>query len=134
MITEAGGPHRCPSPTLQTGVFKTLGFSASSYFDVQKVIGMKVITTSSKKPSRQWVFSEPAKILEPISGGAEHRMGPRDPRSLLQDSHPLGIIDLQRFCFNLKRSRLIRKDPDDGEDCRQEEKGVTEDEIVRWHH
>ena len=29
---------------------------------------------------------------------------------------------------------LIGKDPDAGKDCRQEEKGMTEDEIVRWHH
>ena len=29
---------------------------------------------------------------------------------------------------------LIGKDPDAGKDWRQEEKGVTEDEMVRWHH
>ena len=29
---------------------------------------------------------------------------------------------------------LIRKDPDAGEDWRQEEKGTTEDEMVGWHH
>ena len=29
--------------------------------------------------------------------------------------------------------RLIRKDPDAGKDCRQEEKGTTEDEMVGWH-
>ena len=29
---------------------------------------------------------------------------------------------------------LIGKDPDDGKDWRQEVKGMTEDEIVRWHH
>ena len=29
---------------------------------------------------------------------------------------------------------LIWKDPDAGKDWRQEEKGMTEDEIVRWHH
>jgi len=29
---------------------------------------------------------------------------------------------------------LIRKDPDAGKDWRQEEKGVTEDEMVAWHH
>ena len=29
---------------------------------------------------------------------------------------------------------LIWKDPDAGKDCRQEEKGMTEDEIVGWHH
>ena len=29
---------------------------------------------------------------------------------------------------------LIWKDPDDGKDWRQEEKGMTEDEMVGWHH
>ena len=29
---------------------------------------------------------------------------------------------------------LIGKDSDAGKDCRQEEKGATEDEIVGWHH
>ena len=28
------------------------------------------------------------------------------------------------------KSRLTRKDPDSGKDCRQEEKGTTEDEMV----
>ena len=32
------------------------------------------------------------------------------------------------------KNRLIRKDPDAGKDLRQEEKGTTEDEIVRRHH
>ena len=30
--------------------------------------------------------------------------------------------------------RLIWKDPDAGKDWRQEEKGMTEDEMVGWHH
>ena len=29
---------------------------------------------------------------------------------------------------------LIGKDPDAGQDWRQEEKGTTEDEMVGWHH
>ena len=32
------------------------------------------------------------------------------------------------------RTWLIGKDPDAGKDCRQEEKGTTEDEMVGWHH
>ena len=32
------------------------------------------------------------------------------------------------------KSRLVGKDPDVGKDWRQEEKGVTEDEIFGWHH
>ena len=32
------------------------------------------------------------------------------------------------------KSQLIGKDPDAGKDWRQEEKGMTEDEVVGWHH
>ena len=32
------------------------------------------------------------------------------------------------------KSRLIGKDPDTGKDWSQEEKGVTEDEMVGWHY
>ena len=32
------------------------------------------------------------------------------------------------------KSRLIRKDPDAGKVWRLEEKGMTEDEMVGWHH
>ena len=32
------------------------------------------------------------------------------------------------------KSWLIRKDPDVGEDWRQEKKGMAEDEMVGWHH
>ena len=33
-----------------------------------------------------------------------------------------------------KKNWLIGKDPDAGKDWRQEEKGMTEDEMVGWHH
>ena len=32
------------------------------------------------------------------------------------------------------KSWLISKDPDTGKDWKQEEKGMTKDEIVEWHH
>ena len=32
------------------------------------------------------------------------------------------------------KSWLIRKDPDAGKDWRQKKKGMTEDEMVGWHH
>ena len=32
------------------------------------------------------------------------------------------------------KSQFIRKDFDAGKDWRQEEKGMTEDEMVGWHH
>ena len=30
--------------------------------------------------------------------------------------------------------QLLGKDPDAGKDWRQEEKGMTKDEMVAWHH
>ena len=33
-----------------------------------------------------------------------------------------------------EKSQLIGKDPDAGKGWGQEEKGVTEDEMVGWHH
>ena len=32
------------------------------------------------------------------------------------------------------KNRLIGKDPDDGRDWGQEEKGTTEDKVAGWHH
>ena len=33
-----------------------------------------------------------------------------------------------------EKNWLIGKDPDAGKDWRQEEKGMTDDEMVGWHH
>ena len=38
------------------------------------------------------------------------------------------------LCPSDAKSQLIIKDPDAGKDWQQEEKGVTEDEMDRWHH
>ena len=57
---------------------------------------------------------------------------------LFDDSHsdrcemvPYGGFDLH---FSDVKSWLIWKDPDAGEDWGQEEKRMTEDEMVGWHH
>ena len=42
-------------------------------------------------------------------------------------------LKLQYF-GHLMQCWLIGKDPDAGKDWRQEEKGMTEDEMVGWHH
>ena len=43
-------------------------------------------------------------------------------------------LKLQYFGHLMQRADSIRKDPDAGKDWRQEEKGMTEDEKVGWHH
>ena len=43
-------------------------------------------------------------------------------------------LKLQYFGHLMWKSRIIGKDPDAAKDCRQDEKGTTEDEMVGWHH
>ena len=41
---------------------------------------------------------------------------------------------LQYFGHLMQRTDSLEKNPDAGRDWRQEEKGVTEDEMAGWHH
>ena len=43
-------------------------------------------------------------------------------------------LKLQYFGPPDAKSQLTGIDPDAGKDCGQEEKRVTEDEMVGWHH
>ena len=59
----------------------------------------------------------------------------RSNQSILKEISP--EYSLERLMLNLKLQyfgHLIGKNPDAGKDLRQEEKGVTEDEMVGWHH
>ena len=44
------------------------------------------------------------------------------------------MLKLQYFGHLIGRPNLLEKEPDAGKDWRQEEKRVTEDEVVGWHH
>ena len=43
-------------------------------------------------------------------------------------------LKLQYFGYLMQRADSLEKDPDAGKDWGQEEKWVTEDEMVGWHH
>ena len=43
-------------------------------------------------------------------------------------------LKLQYFGQLMRRANSLKKDPDAGKDWRQEEKGMTENEMVGWHH
>ena len=112
------------------------------------LFGRKDFTESSeiRKLVSRWLFStEPAlRIMWPkywsfsfnISPSNEHlglisfRM---DWLDLLAVQGTLKSL-LQHHSSKAPMSWLIWKDPDDGKDWRQEEKGMTEDEMVRWHY
>ena len=61
----------------------------------------------------------------------------------IQPVHPKLVLNIhwKNWCWSWSFNslathgkKLIEKDPDDGKDWRLEEKGATEDEMVRWHH
>ena len=72
----------------------------------------------------------------------------RDPWTARRSNHPIlkeinpknsleGLIlklKLQYFGHLMQKSRLIGKDPVAGKDWRQQEKGMTGDEMVGWHY
>ena len=61
----------------------------------------------------------------------------RSNQSILKEINPeysLEGLMLKFQYFGHLLQRLIGKDPDAGKDWGQEEKGVTEDETVGWHH
>ena len=43
-------------------------------------------------------------------------------------------LQLQYFGHLMRRADSLGKDPNAGKDWGQEEKGVTEDEMIEWHH
>ena len=43
-------------------------------------------------------------------------------------------LKLQYFGYLMRRADSLEKDTDDGKDWRWEERGMTEDEMVGWHH
>ena len=65
----------------------------------------------------------------------------RSNQSILKEINPKysleGLIlklKLQYFGHLIQRADSTEKDPDARKDRRQEEKGVTEDEMAGWHH
>ena len=44
------------------------------------------------------------------------------------------LLKLQYFGHLMQRTNSLKKDPDARKDWGQEEKGVTEDKMVGWHH
>ena len=61
----------------------------------------------------------------------------RSNQPILKEINPelKGLMLRLKFqCFGHLMRTANAKDPDAGRDRRREEKGMTEDEIVRWHH
>ena len=62
------------------------------------------------------------------------RLADQNPKNISQVPSALNVPFEIIYYKNDAKSWLIGKDPDAGKDRRQEEKGMTEDEMVGWHH
>ena len=59
----------------------------------------------------------------------------RSNQSILKEISPEYTLEGQMLKLKFEYfGHLIGKDPDAGKDGRQEKKGMTEDEMVGWHH
>ena len=63
----------------------------------------------------------------------------RSNQSILKEISPEYLLEglmlkLQYFGHEVRRTNSLEKTLMFGKDCRQEEKGMTEDEMVGWHH
>ena len=65
----------------------------------------------------------------------------RSNQSIVKETSPgcsleglMLMLKLQNFAHLMRKNWFIWKDPDAGKDWGQEKKGVTEDEMVGWHH
>ena len=63
------------------------------------------------------------KVIQPVHPKGNQAFGRPDAEAVTPILWPLDT-----------KSLLIWKDPDGGKDWRWEEKGMTEDEMVGWHH
>ena len=56
--------------------------------------------------------------------------------SILKEINPEYSLErlVMKLILQTDAKSQLRKDPDAGKDWRQEENGMTEDEMVRWHH
>ena len=69
-----------------------------------------------------------------------HTPAPHHQESILKEINPEYSLEgmmlklMPQYFGLLMQSQVIRKDPNAGNDWRQEEKGTTEDEMVRWRH
>ena len=75
------------------------------------------------------------KILEsPLDNKEIKPVNPKGNKPWIFIGRTDAEAETQIFWPSDAKSWLIGKDPDAGEDWGQEEKGMTEDEMVEWHH
>ena len=74
------------------------------------------------------------RLLSPLGCKEIQPVHPKGNQSSIFIERPDAEAETQILWLPDAMYWLVRKDPDAGKDWRQEEKGMTEDEMVGWHH
>ena len=132
-------------PTLRDPMDSSLpGSSIHGVFQA-RVLEWGAITFSKKRPinaykeswaSKNWSFWTVvlAKTLEsPLDHKKIQPVHPKGDQSWIFIGNTDVKAETPILCPPDEKNWLIWKDPDAGKDWSQEEKGTTEDEMVRWH-
>ena len=119
----------------QRHYFTKRGLSSQSYGFSSSHVWMWELEYKKSWALKNWCFWSVVleKTLEsPLDSKEIKPVNPKGNQSWIF----IGRTDVEAPVFwpSVAKSRLIRKDPDAGKDWRQEEKGITEDEVIEWHH
>ena len=108
---------------------------------VEAQAGIKIAGRITKSPNHQspknWCFWTVVleKTLEsPLDCKEIKPVNPKGSQSWIFIGRTVAEAETPIFWPPDGKSWPIRKDPDAGQDWKQVEKGMTEDEMVGWHH
>ena len=73
-------------------------------------------------------------LVSPLDYKEIKQVNPKGKQSWVFIGRPDAEAEAPILCPPDAKNWLTGKDPDAGKDWRQEEKGMTEDEMVGWHH
>ena len=127
---------------------KTLTLWKKSYDQPRQHIKKQEHCFANKSPSSQsYGFSSSQVWMWELNHKVEHQRtdafelwcwrrldSPLDCREINLEYSLEELMQKLQYFGHLMQRTDIGKDPDAGQDWRQEEKGMTEDEMVAWHH
>ena len=121
----------------QRNYFANIGLSSQSYGFSSSYVWMRELDHKDSWALKNWCFWTVVleKTLEsPLDCKEIKPVNPQGNQSWIFIGRNDAEAETPIFWSPEAKNWLIGKDPDNGKDCRQKEKGMTEDEMVGWHH
>ena len=81
-----------------------------------------------------WIVVLEGTLKSPLDNKEIKPVNPKENKPWIFIGRTDAELKLQYFGYLMRRADSLEKDSDTGKDWGQEEKGVTEDEMVGWHH